>query len=221
MGLNLDQMALNRIDLDLSIRCHCDVESLPSAVEPLQMWWYPYLLHLFETSKNDKSIKKNGRMHLRNGVDLTAPLLRLPFVVPFTIELAFIVNNCWPIVAFGGSKPKNDSDAFFSVEKISFSSARGSKSLSESEFSKSPSSFVPTDGFNASKVELIWLCKFLGGTIGAKCLSDVSISNWSSLFGDETSIPAEGFWEIFYFFHFFFIKCKIRQLYLNLVYCFR
>lgn len=98
----------------------------------------------------------------------------IPFVeLPFIFELIlfelfeFIANNCCPIVVFGGSKPKNDSDEFFSAENISFSSARGSKSLSESEFNNNPSNFVPTDGFNASNVELIWLWRFLGGTIGA------------------------------------------------------
>lgn len=78
-------------------------------------------------------------------------------MVPFTIVVVFIENNCWPIVVFGGSNPKNDSDEFFSDEKMSFSSARGSKSLSESEFNRRPSSLVPTDGFKASSVELIWL----------------------------------------------------------------
>lgn len=37
MGLHVDQMALNRIGLGLSIHCHCDAALLPLAVEPLKM----------------------------------------------------------------------------------------------------------------------------------------------------------------------------------------
>lgn len=134
--------------------------------------------------------------NLHNGGGLTW----CPFSVPFTpfVWLTGLVNKCCPIV-FGGSKPKKsfeillpfpfDDDVVVDDELVSLSSARGSKSLSESEFSSKPSNFVPTLGFNASNVLLIWFCRFLGGTIGAKCFPDVSINNWSSLFGDETSIP--------------------------------
>lgn len=76
---------------------------------------------------------------------------------------------------FFGSKPNKSFEILLPL-CISCSSARGSKSESESEFNKSPSSFVPTEGFSDS---IVFEIPLRGGTIGAKVFfgDDVSINN--------------------------------------------
>lgn len=71
-------------------------------------------------------------------------------LLPFML---LVENNCWPNVCFGGSKPNK---SFVILWLVSFSSARGSKSLSESELIKRPSNLVPTLGLNASSVLFIY-----------------------------------------------------------------
>jgi hypothetical protein len=96
------------------------------------------------------------------------------FVVP-SVKLPELNILCPPIF-FVGSKPNISFDAFVLPFTISFSSARGSKSESESELRRfNPSSLVPIVGFSAS---IGFVIEFLGGTIGANVFfGDVSINN--------------------------------------------
>lgn len=96
------------------------------------------------------------------------------FVVP-SVKWPELNISCTPPMFLVGSKPNISFDALLPLV-ISFSSARGSKSESESELSKfKPSSFVPIDGFSASIGFVIVL---RGGTIGANVfLGDVSIKS--------------------------------------------
>lgn len=95
-----------------------------------------------------------------------------PFVVPLLplvnparlllllLLLFALVNSCWPKLCFGGSNPNRSLLILLPpIDGLSLSGARGSKSLSESEFSSRPSILVPTEGLNASSVLLIWRMK--------------------------------------------------------------
>jgi hypothetical protein len=108
---------------------------------------------IFNKSSNQKIV--NCFLHSGGGLAGDCPLkAEFPFVM-LPLDKLPDVNKVWP-KDFGGSNPNK---SLVILLPLSDSSARGSKSLSESEFKSNPSSFGPTLGFRASSVLLI--CDFV------------------------------------------------------------